>query len=296
MIPQCALRERFQRRMAKRHRFKPPHRDSRMLPAYRGRDDFLVSTWRKRLAAHGLTDFERLWRLALPPLDSANTTRGGVSSVGILVLAAHNREGRRLVVKRQRNHQTRTWRHPLKGIPTARKEFDNIRRFAHCGLGAAAPVFFGQRCDHRGRRAILMTEYLEGYQSLDSLLTQWARDPAPGEVTRDAILRQVADLIARMHRAGFQHNCLYPKHLFVSTAGARPDIRLIDLEKATRSIWGGRRMTRDLGAFFRRCPHWSASDQTRFLVDYFGAAHSTPRIARARRRILRGMARKRRRR
>lgn len=266
-----------------------------MAPAHSGSGDFLASAWREQFEAQRLGDFERLWRLELSPLDSANTTRGGVSTVGVLVLAAHDREGRRLVVKRQYNHQTRTWRHPLKGIPTARKEFDNIRRFDRCGLASAAPVFFGQRRDHRGMRAILITEFLEGYQSLDTLLAQWARDPTPREASRDAILRQAADLIARMHRAGYRHNCLYPKHLFVNTADAQPDIRLIDLEKAARTFWGDRRMMRDLGAFFRRCPHWSSSDQARFLVDYFGAAHMTPRIERTWRRILRGMARKRRR-
>lgn len=266
-----------------------------MVSASSGRDDFLAASWRKRLEANGLTDFERLWRLELPPLDSANTTRGGVSFVGTLVLAARTRGGRRLVVKRQHNHLTRTWRHPLKGIPTARKEFDNMRRFARCGLGSAAPVFFGQRRDRRGVRAILMTEYLEGYQSLDTLLAQWAHTPDSRDAAREAILRQAADLIARMHRAGFRHNCLYPKHLLVNTAATCPDIRLIDLEKAARSLGGGRRMTRDLSAFFRRAPHWSASDQARFLVDYFGAAHLTPRIERARRRILNAMARKRRR-
>ena len=265
-----------------------------MVAAYSGRDDFLAGSWRKRLEAHGLTDFERLWRMELAPLDSANTTRGGVSNVGFLELAAQDQEGRRLVVKRQRNHQTRTWRHLLKGIPTARKEFDNIRRFERCGLASAAPVFFGQRRDHRGIRAILITEFLEGYQSLETLLAQWARNPNPSETPKDAILRQAADLIARMHRAGFRHNCLYPKHLFVNTADVHPDIRLIDLEKAARTFWGDRRMTRDLGAFFRRSPHWSASDQARFLVDYFGAVHMTPRIERTWRRILRGMARKRR--
>jgi tRNA A-37 threonylcarbamoyl transferase component Bud32 len=266
-----------------------------MAPVHSGSGDFLAGAWREQFEAQRLADFERLWRLELAPLDRANTTRGGVSAVGVLVLAAHGREGRRLVVKRQRNHQTRTWRHPLKGIPTARKEFDNIRRFERCGLASAAPVFFGQRQDHRGTRAILITEFLEGYQSLENLLAQWTRHPNPRETAKDAILRQTADLIARMHRAGFRHNCLYPKHLFVNTADVHPDIRLIDLEKAARTFRGDRCMTRDLGAFFRHSPHWSAADQARFLVDYFGSAHMTPRIERTWRRILRGMARKRRR-
>ncbi len=261
-----------------------------------GSDEFLAPAWRERLETSGLANFERLWRLELPPLDSPNTTRGGISTVGVLALAAHDRQDRRLVVKRQRNHQSRTWRHPLQGIPTSRKEFINIRRFECCGLAPPAPVFFAQRRDNRGTRAILMTEFLEGYQALDSVLAQWAREPGLGESVKDAILRPAADLVARMHRAGFRHNCLYPKHLFVNTTGVRKDIRLIDLEKAARTRWAARRMTRDLGALFRNSAHWSAEDQMRFLVHYAGATRMTPAIERSWRQIRRGMARKNRRR
>ncbi|MBL0712400.1 MAG: hypothetical protein JJV98_01755 [Desulfosarcina sp.] len=264
-----------------------------MGPPPTGKDDFLAPSWRAAFAARGLADFERLWRLDLPPLDAANTERGGVSTVSILVPGTHTREASRLVVKRQRNHQSHTWRHPLRGIPTTQKEFINIRRFARCGLAPVAPVFFAKRRDDRGIRAILITEFLEGYRSFDTLLEQWATGSSGSSGSKDAILRQAADLVSRLHRAGFRHNCLYPKHLFVDIHRPSPDVRLIDLEKAGRAVFAHRRMTRDLGAFFRRSAFWSSSDQRRFLVYYHGAAYMTPRVERAWRRIRRAMARKR---
>ena len=259
-------------------------------PADQG--DFVAARWRTPLEACELTDFERLWSLDLPALDTTNISRGGTSTVSLLALEPPSRGRPRLIVKRQQNHLSRTWRHPLRGIPTVEKEYFNIRRFDRCGLETATPVLFARRRDERMIRAIFVTEYLEAYRSFDSLLAQWSGAVSPDGGGRDAILRTVADLVARMHRAGWRHNCLYPKHIFVNRHRSRPDARLIDLEKARRSPGLKRRMTRDLASFFRRSPHWSPADQADFLVHYHGAGRLTPGIERAWRRIQRRMARK----
>lgn len=265
-----------------------------MKPSLHGQGDYSYCAAHRRpwLEARGLTDFERLWALELPALDSANTTRGGVSTVSLLASSPADREIPRLIVKRQQNHLSRTWRHPLKGAPTLEKEYFNIRRFDRCGLETVTPVLFARRRDDRGIRAILVTEYLEAHRSFDTLLEQWAREAPPDGDERDPILRSVAGLVARVHRAGLAHNCLYPKHVFVDGNRPRPDVRLIDLEKAGRSPGRNRRMARDLSAFFRRCRYWSPSDQARFLVHYHGARRMTTEIEQAWRRIRRRMARK----
>lgn len=244
-------------------------------------DDFIAAAWRRRFAVHGVVDFESLWGLELPPLDVANETRGGISTVALLALPTAGHGRGRLIIKRQRNHQSRTWRHPLQGVPTLQKEFRNIRRFDRCGLATVVPVYFAQRHDGGGSRAMLITEYLEGYQSFDTCLEAWTDTSDPPSGGRQAILRQVAELIARMHRAGFQHNCLYPKHLFVNTRLTCPDVRLIDLEKAGWSVCARRRMTRDLAAFFRRSAFWTLAAQERFLVYYHGANDLNPKILRS---------------
>lgn len=246
-------------------------------------DEFWAAPWHNRFVVRGYADFETLWRLELPPLDVANESRGGISTVALLVLPTAECGDCRLVVKRQRNHQSRTWRHPLQGVPTLKKEFLNIRRFDHHGLATVEPVYFAQRREHASSRAILITAYLEGYQSFDTCLQAWSESSAPLSLTdsREAVLRQAADLIARMHRLGFQHNCLYPKHLLVNSRLPRPDVRLIDLEKAGRRVFARRRMMRDLGAFFRRSEFWTSADQERFMVYYHGASDLTPEVSRS---------------
>ncbi len=263
-----------------------------MRSTLRDHNDFIAANWRGRLERHGLTNFESLWQLRLPLVDTANTSRGGSSTVALLDSDPAGPHSFRLIVKRQRNHLSRTWRHPLSGMPTFRKEFINLCRFNACGLAAASPVLFAQRRDSGGLRAILVTEYLDGYCSFDTLLERWSGGEAPSAEYRETILRSIADLIARMHRAGYRHNCLYPKHVFVNRQRPRPDVRLIDLEKAGRALGSNRRMIRDLDAFFRRSPCWSPSDQARFLVHYHGDAHLTPRVEQTWRRIQRRMARK----
>ncbi len=263
-----------------------------MRSSLRAHNDFIAAHWLGRLESQGLTDFERLWQRRLPLVGKANTSRGGRSTAALLVADPAGPENFRLIVKRQQNHQSRTWRHPLQGIPTFCKEFINFRRLNASGLATAAPVLFAQRRDRRGWRAILVTEYLEGYCSFDTLLEQWSGGAAPSPAYRDTILRSIADLIARMHRAGFRHNCLYPRHVFVNRQGPCPDVRLIDLEKARRALGSNRRMIRDLDAFFRNSPCWSSSDQARFLVHYHGESHLTPKIEQTWRRIQRRMARK----
>ncbi len=263
-----------------------------MAPPPGGHDEFVAPNWRLRLEACGLVDFERLWQLELPHLDAANLTRGGISTVSLLKAEVGGGGRLRLVIKRQHNHQSRTWRHPLRGIPTLRKEFLNIQRFDRCGLTTAPLVLFAQRQETQGMRAILVTEYLETHCSFATLLEQWASGATTPTEDRDAILRSIADLIARMHRAGFRHNCLYPKHVWVKSRKPRPAVKLIDLEKVARTWRANRRMIRDLAAFFRRSPYWSPSDQMRFLVHYHGAEQMTPRIEKVWRQIRRCMARK----
>jgi hypothetical protein len=260
-----------------------------MDPRLTSPDEFWAVPWRKRFAAHGYADFETLWKLELPPLDVANETRGGISTVALLVLTTADFGDCRLVVKRQRNHQSRTWRHPLRGVPTLQKEFQNIRCFNHYGLATVEPVYFARWRDDEGIRAILITEYLEGYQSFDTCLEAWTKSSDPLVGSREVVLRTAAALIARMHLLGFQHNCLYPKHLFVNSRSPRPDVRLIDLEKAGRRVFARRRMTRDLGAFFRRSDFWTPAVQERFMVYYHGASDLTPEVSRSLLRIQQAM-------
>jgi hypothetical protein len=92
-------------------------------------NDYLHPEWQEVFRHQGLIDFETIWDLDIPLLDRPNTSRGGISSVARLPLQSPGNLQRTVIVKRQQNHKSRTWRHPLRGLPTTHREFINIRRF-----------------------------------------------------------------------------------------------------------------------------------------------------------------------
>ena len=139
------------------------------------------------------------------------------------------------------------------------------------------PVAFGVR-DHDGhRQAILITQALDGYFSLDDkeLVDRL------GIGLRRKIIRAVASSVKRMHKSGWQHGCLYPKHIFVNRGCERSyevDVRLIDFEKASPLSWWGKDIYRDLDTLYRRSYGWSEQDKLCFLLAYHEGDHEKFRI------------------
>jgi hypothetical protein len=60
-----------------------------------------------------------------------------------------------------------------------------------------------------------------------------------------------------MHRANWQHSCLYDKHLFVRWQDERPEVALIDLEKLRRPILYWKAAAHDLDQLKRHQQIWS---------------------------------------
>jgi len=248
--------------------------------------------WRSTLIDNGLTGFDAFWNMDLPLLDTPNTSRGGFSSVARMDLKGNDTTQRTLIIKRQQNHNSRTWRHPLKGLPTTQKEFANILRFKRRDLETVTPVFFARRRVVDGDQAILATAYLEGYLSLEDFLRQWIATPKTDLVAKRRVLRLTAKWVRRMHHAGFQHNCLYTKHIFVNPKDSRVPVRGIDLEKVRWQIRATKRWRHDLSSLFRRTAGLSRTDRLCFLQHYFGADMVNPEVRRAWHRIHQAMARK----
>jgi hypothetical protein len=230
--------------------------------------DFLSGTWQAVLSHNRLASFESLWSLDLPWFEPCNQRRGGWSGVARCELK--DVQGRLHVafLKRQENHNTFSWQHPLRGIPTFVREFRLIRRYQSAGIPALEPAYFAVR----GNRAILMTEALEDYVPLDTLDS--------GKLSRHdrcGLLAAVANLTRKMHDAHLQHNCYYPKHVFVKVGvGGTVDAHVIDLEK---SRWRPGRLLcalRDLDTLNRYAQGWSRADRMRFLKYYLLIDRMTP--------------------
>ena len=175
-----------------------------------------------------------------------------------------------LFLKRQENHTRRSLRHPLGGEPTFAAEIRNILAMQRARVPSLEPVYYAQRKVDGRWHVILMTRELLGFRPLDDWVRDWqAAGWANAAVNRLDVLTACARVLRRLHRAGFVHNAMHPKHIFVrfsDQAGA--EVCLIDLEKMRRKPGLARRTLRDLDSLNRRSPQWSITDRLRFLQAY----------------------------
>lgn len=220
------------------------------------------------LQAHGLDDFEALWSLQADWFEAPNMRRGGWS--GVVRLELDNEGGREVVfIKRQENHISRSWCHPFTGVPTFYKEYKNFRRLLKHDIPTLEPVFFAMR----KMRSVLVTRSLENYTPLETV------DPrALSRHHRHRLLAAVAKVLRQLHDAHFQHNCLYPKHIFVRRDGEDWQVKLIDLEKLKWTPLRRQAMVRDLFTLHRHAgPLWTLRDRIHFLRAYRQEKRLSPR-------------------
>lgn len=235
--------------------------------------DFVNDRWRAILAHNGLSGFDALWNLKAGWFEEPNRRRGGWSGVSRCELKLPEGGSRAVFVKRQENHPTFSWRHPFAGIPTFEREFKRILRYRACGIPALEPVYSAMRQDGKDQRAILITEELTGFAPLNGWL---AASPRPLRL-RLACIESVAALLAAMHRHGIQHNCFFPKHVFVrETEAGSIEPRVIDLEKSRWRPLKTLCALRDLDTLNRYSTGWSRADRLRFLKAYLGIERLTP--------------------
>jgi hypothetical protein len=240
-------------------------------------EDFLNDEWRAALAHNGLDDFDRLWGLQLPWFEAPNQRRGGWSGVSRYEFVGAAGERRCVFLKRQENHKTFSWRHPLKGIPTFLREFRLILRYRAKDIPSLEPVYFAMRDCAGGHRAILATAELQGFAPLDGYVAAWERTGRPAGALRRKLLRAVAMLTRQLHAGHIQHNCYYPKHVFVRIgADDAVEARVIDLEKSRWRPFSIFCTLRDLDTLNRHSAEWRRGERLLFLKAYLGIERLTP--------------------
>jgi hypothetical protein len=240
--------------------------------------DFTSGSWRQVLDLNQLNNFDALWQLQAGWFEEPNQRRGGWSGVARYELPKTDGRARVIFLKRQENHKIFSWRHPIAGIPTFLREFHHIEHYRACGVPTLEPVYFAMRRTADGHRAILATAELTGYASLEDSLKQWQEKGAPSLAIRRELIGKIAALARTMHAHKIQHNCFYPKHLFVRISpDSDVDVRVIDLEK---SRWRPLVMfctLRDLDTLNRHARGVSRTDRLRFLKAYLQTGSTTPR-------------------
>lgn len=232
-------------------------------------EEFCKPEFETLLRTNDLGDFKSLWELEAQWVEEPNVRRGGWSGVVRHTLQNPVGEGVEVFIKRQEGHISKTFAHPLKGILTLKKEFANIQRLIRYGVPTLEPLYFG--CSDN--KAILVTLGLSKHSSLDNI------DPrAIPESMRQKLVCTTALAIQHMHAQHLQHNCLYPKHIFVKELKDDWDVRIIDLEKMKRTLKRSSAVQRDLSTLFRYAdPRWTNSDRAYFFQCYCKGNTSSPR-------------------
>lgn len=255
-----------------------------------------ISPERKALLeANRLAGVDDVWALRAEWFEEPNVRRGGWSGVCRLALPLPAGGELGVFLKRQENHQRRSWRHPLAGEPTFAREFRMLRYLQAHAVPAPRPLYFASAIVDGNARGMLMTEELAGFRPLDTVTEELFAAGRPPLAVQRAVLRSVADVVRRLHDAGVQHSSLYPKHLFVRLRdGSAPEAALIDLEKSRTTLLPPLRTIHDLDALNRHARHWSRSARLYFLLQYLGLPRLTPWARFLCRRIMRRAGQKRR--
>jgi hypothetical protein len=231
--------------------------------------DYVAEDWRTILQNGHLRSFDDFWRLKADWFEQPNHRRGGWSGVARCELKAPDGGVRRIFVKRQENHVSRTWRHPIRGMATLVREFRNFQRFERSHLPTARVVYFGHRCIEGNLRAVLVTEELTGYRSLQDLTVEWSRHGWPPLARRQRMIEAIAGAIRQMHDHHLRHHCLWPKHIFLKESKGGPvEVRIIDLEKTRWTPFRKFAARGDLSSLDRDSRGWSTTDRVRFYKAY----------------------------
>lgn len=149
-------------------------------------------------------------------------------------------------------------------------EWTWMQRLAAAGVPCVRGVAMGEQLDGpMERRSAVLTEAVPG-DSLERWATQWEA------VERDRVelvLQASADLVARLHRAGFVHRDLYLSHLFYDQSDSQTPLCLIDLQRVLHPSHRLRRwIIKDLASLNYSTPARliSRSDRLRWLTRYLG--------------------------
>jgi len=247
--------------------------------------DYLADDWQRIFEFNGLRSFDDFWKLEAQWFEEPNKRRGGWSGVARCELKRPEGGVARVFLKRQENHITRTLLHPIRGLSTFIREFESIMRYRRNGIPTLTPTYFAVRRQEGNDRAVLMTEELTGFRSLDELAREWRTMPA---VTRLAITRAVAQLLKQIHSHHLSHNCFYPKHVFLRVAAEnKVEARIIDLEKTKWRPFGLDRDFRDMRRLNGAGLPWSRAERVRFFREYLGLPRLTADAKQKWRRIAR---------
>ncbi len=232
---------------------------------------YISPTLKNQLEANQLGDFDHLWNYRGEWFESPNQDRGGWSGVNRLVLDLPDGGQLGLFLKRQQNYVRRTFLHPFSGVATFACEFKTIMHLQRHGVPVPTLAFFQQRSSKEGTQALLMTEELLGYRSVDCVAAEVLLNPAYTHRQKQVAITCAAKAVRSMHKARVQHRALHSKHLLINMVN--PDVPkavIIDFEKARIKLFPVTRSLRDLATLNRDITGLSRTTRLYFFKQYLG--------------------------
>ena len=172
-------------------------------------------------------------------------------------------------------------RHPFTGQSTYQCELQNVQRFEKYGVLTVTPIYFAKRRIGGNLRAVMITEALNDFRSLDDLVHEWEAKGWPSREVKRRIFESVARVLNVLHARRVQHSSLYPKHIFIQLSNLSSDTesgtaaRLIDLESTRWRMVRRWATFRDFDSLNRYSPQWNRTDRLRFLLSYLNIKRMT---------------------
>lgn len=176
----------------------------------------------------------------------------------------------RLHGKRHGGCLRRSLLHPF-GRPSLLHEQRALKAVARLGVTVPRVVYCGARKKAGEWQALLVTEALEGFITLDEWYNSGARQRW-GEKLHEQMLRQLGATLSRLHRGRWQHGHCHPEHVLVRVQGsgdwAWVEIALLDLEQS-RHRWSIAQASRqDLDQLYRHRQNMPEADWNLFRGAY----------------------------
>ena len=198
-----------------------------------------------------------------------------------------------------------TWRKRLRttfrgtffGTHRGRAEYRALSNMRALGIAAVRPVAYGsRRIGHFVTACFLITEEVPDACNM----TTFAGDVRAGRrllppERRGAMVRRLAEQVARMHAAGFSHGQLFWRNILARQCpDGAPEFFFLDAQPrswrqfGSNSNWWQRELAH---LTVSALPFTTATERLRFLLHYFDAARLTPSL-KAHAREIAGMSRK----
>ncbi|MGH7193142.1 MAG: lipopolysaccharide kinase InaA family protein, partial [Candidatus Saccharimonadales bacterium] len=254
---------------------------------------WIAGEYREPLARAGLDSFE-----AVMSSDQGELLRTMPDRENWRLELAEGDARRAMYLKRHRQRSLAHWlRARLRigpGATAGRTEAENAVHLQQSGIDAMRLVAYGERLRRDGlAESFVLTEELAGFTQLDYFLRQ-RFPPAAEQSHRDRQLerlsRNVADMAARFHRAGFNHRDFYCCHFFIRERRLGEfEVRLIDLQRVERRRRLRRRwIVKDLAQLAYSAPseRITCTRRMAFFKRYLGVRRLLPGDKRLIRQVL----------